>query len=58
MECENSESVAEGGPILFRHGRIYSGHPRLVGGATGKTWMAGTSPAMTVESVIVTATTA
>jgi len=30
-----------------RHGRIYSGHPRLNSIATSKTWMAGTSPAMT-----------
>jgi hypothetical protein len=27
---------------LFRHGRIYSGHPRLNDIAAEKTWMAGT----------------
>ncbi|HEY1154581.1 MAG TPA: hypothetical protein VGE73_12060, partial [Pseudolabrys sp.] len=33
--------------ISCRHGRIYSGHPRLNSIATVKTWMAGTRPAMT-----------
>jgi len=32
---------------LVRHGRIYSGHPRLGGISASKAWMAGTSPAMT-----------
>jgi hypothetical protein len=34
-----------------RHGRIYSGHPRLTCGKHArKTWMPGTSPAMTKSS--------
>jgi hypothetical protein len=31
----------------IRHARACPGHPRLNGIAAGKTWMAGTSPAMT-----------
>jgi hypothetical protein len=31
-----------------RHARARRGHPRLIIQATTKTWMAGTSPAMTV----------
>jgi hypothetical protein len=31
------------------HARLYAGHPRLCSLATLKTWMAGTSPAMTFE---------
>jgi hypothetical protein len=34
---------------LTRHARLYAGHPRLSSIATPKTWMAGTSPAMTKE---------
>jgi hypothetical protein len=35
-----------------RHGRIYSGHPRLEDDVSSKTWMAGTSPAMTAMASI------
>src|SRR6476619_2497295 len=34
---------------VARHVRACSGHPRLHGGPAGKTWMAGTSPAMTTN---------
>ena len=34
---------------LCRHARLYAGHPRLHDLVTVKTWMAGTSPAMTSE---------
>ena len=34
---------------LIRHARLYAGHPRLNDLALPKTWMAGTSPAMTKE---------
>src|SRR6185295_11958072 len=33
-----------------RHARAWPGHPRLYGAATSKTWMAGTSPAMTSQT--------
>jgi hypothetical protein len=33
---------------LTRHARACRGHPRLTNHATSKTWMAGTSPAMTM----------
>jgi uncharacterized protein len=32
---------------VFRHARLYAGHPRLTDVRASKTWMAGTSPAMT-----------
>jgi hypothetical protein len=32
---------------FLRHARACPGHPRLQGCAANKTWMAGTSPAMT-----------
>jgi hypothetical protein len=31
-----------------RHGRIYSGHPRLSHCSTVRTWITGTSPVMTL----------
>src|SRR4051812_36225716 len=34
-------------PVLARHARPCAGHPRLDSLAARKTWMAGTSPAMT-----------
>jgi hypothetical protein len=37
------------GWIILRHARACRGHPRLLGVARRKTWMAGTSPAMTAE---------
>ncbi len=37
------------GWIILRHARACRGHPRLFGVARRKTWMAGTSPAMTAE---------
>jgi hypothetical protein len=37
------------GAFLIRHARPCAGHPRLYGWKTNKTWMAGTSPAMTRE---------
>jgi hypothetical protein len=33
--------------LLIRHARPRAGHPRLVFAVKQKTWMAGTSPAMT-----------
>jgi hypothetical protein len=36
----------------IRHARPCAGHPRLAGAAARKTWMAGTSPAMTKKRVI------
>src|SRR5437764_4019003 len=34
-------------PMFARHARLYAGHPRLTLSVLPKTWMAGTSPAMT-----------
>src|SRR5258707_4057286 len=34
---------------FLRHARACPGHPRLLVAASNKTWMAGTSPAMTAE---------
>src|SRR5207302_11268587 len=50
---KRSAVEAIGGPsgppiFYFRHARVYRGHPRLNGIAARKTWMAGTSPAMTI----------
>src|SRR4029453_11986011 len=36
--------------ITIRHARLYAGHPRLPALPHSKTWMAGTSPAMTLRS--------
>jgi hypothetical protein len=33
--------------LKVRHARACPGHPRLTGISARKTWMAGTSPAMT-----------
>src|SRR5947209_5576853 len=41
----------DGYQTIARHARACPGHPRLSGIAAIKTWMAGTSPAMTTERV-------
>ena len=43
------ERVAINSNHALRHARACRGHPRLNASARMKTWMAGTSPAMTVS---------
>jgi cobyrinic acid a,c-diamide synthase len=43
----NVDAICAAAQIPTRHARACPGHPRLHGEAEAKTWMAGTSPAMT-----------
>jgi hypothetical protein len=44
------ENLLRSRAFQLRHARLYAGHPRLCSPAASKTWMAGTSPAMTLGS--------
>src|SRR6516164_10116216 len=42
----------KGAPLFLRHARLYGAHPRLYTHSGKKAWMAGTSPAMTKNSLM------